>query len=139
MSQQGGSGPAHPPARGGAQDDEVRLALPATPGHVRLARLTVASVASGLGFSFDAVEDLRIAVDEMCYVLGGEGRPGSITLRFEVDGSALVITGEGDAGVHRAEFVELSEQILAATVDEYSITRVDGYVTCRLVRRRELA
>jgi hypothetical protein len=143
VSQQGGSlpsGAAHQPRpeRDG-QGDEVRLAFPATPGHVRLARLTVASVASGLGFSFDAVEDLRIAVDEMCHLLGAEGRPGSMTLRFDVDGSALVITGEGDAGAHRTEFAELSEQILAATVDEYSITRVDGYVTCRLVRRRELA
>jgi anti-sigma regulatory factor (Ser/Thr protein kinase) len=117
--------------------DEIRLAVPASPGHVRLARLTVASLAGELGFSFDAVEDLRIAVDELCYLLGADGRPGSITLRFDIDGAALVITGEGPAGAQRREFAELSEQILAATVDEYSVTRVDGHVSCRLVRRRE--
>ena len=119
--------------------DEVRLALPATPEHIRLARLTVASLAGGLGFSYDAVEDLRIAVDELCYLLGADGRPGSIVLHFTVDPSRIEITGEGASGAQRREFAELSEQILTATVDEYDVTRADGRVTCRLVRRRETA
>ena len=117
--------------------DEVRLALPATPEHIRLARLTVASLAGGLGFSFDAVEDLRIAVDELCYLLGADGRPGSIVLHFAVDAARIEITGHGAAGPQRREFAELSEQILAATVDEYHSSREDGLVTCRLVRRRD--
>ena len=119
--------------------DEIRLALPASPAHVPLARLTVASLAGGLGFSFDAVEDLRIAVDELCYLLGADGRPGSITLEFDVDKAGLVIIGEGAPGGPVREFAELSEQILAATVTEYRVERVNDHMTCRVVRRREEA
>jgi len=119
--------------------DEIRLALPASPTHVPLARLTVASLASGLGFSLDAVEDLRIAVDELCYLLGADGRPGSINLQFDVDEGGLVITGKGAPGRPVREFAELSEQILAATVTEYSVERLDDHMTCRVVRRREEA
>ena len=117
--------------------EEVRLALPATAAHVRLARLTVASLAAGLGFSFDAVEDLRIAVDELCYLVGAGRRDGSITLRFDIDDDGLVITGEGEARAQPADARRLSEQILAATVDSYELGGSDGRVVCRLVRLRE--
>jgi len=117
--------------------EEVRLALPATAAHVRLARLTVASIAAGLGFSLDAIEDLRIAVDELCYLLvGAEGRPGGIMLRFTVDDAELVIVGEGTARPEPVEFAELSEQLLSALVDEYRIDQDDDAVAIRLVRRR---
>jgi anti-sigma regulatory factor (Ser/Thr protein kinase) len=120
------------------RENEVQLAVPALPEYVRLARLTAAALAGQLGFSFDAVEDLRIAVDELCYLLvGSAGRPGSITLRFGADADALVIVGEGVAGEGRAEFGELSEQILAATVDEHTVTQHNGLVACRMVRHRE--
>ena len=117
--------------------EEVRLALPATAAHVRLARLTVASIAAELGFSFDAIEDLRIAVDELCYLVGVGGPDGSITLHFDIDDDALVVTGEGAARPRASEAARLSEQILAATVDRYELAATDGRVVCRLVRRRE--
>ena len=117
--------------------DEVRLAVPALPEYVRLARLTAAGLASRLGFSFDEVEDLRIAVDELCYLLvGPDGRPGQIVLRFAMDGSGLVIVGEGPSGSGQPEFAELSEQILAAIVDEYGVTKADGTITFRMVRHQ---
>jgi serine/threonine-protein kinase RsbW len=117
--------------------EEVTLAVPALPEYVRLARLTAAGVASRLGFSYDDVEDLRIAVDELCYLLvGAEGRAGGITLRFAVDDDALVIVGEGTARSEPVEFAELSEQLLSALVDEYRIGQDDAAVTIRLVRRR---
>jgi Histidine kinase-like ATPase domain len=123
-------------------DDEIRLAVPARPQYVRLARLTVASLAGQHGFSFDAIEDLRIAVDELCYLLvGADGRPGTITLRFAVDNDAIVVVADGDAaaGNDRPQLGELSAQILAATVDAHDITHLDGHLTCRLTRRRERA
>jgi serine/threonine-protein kinase RsbW len=117
--------------------EEVTLAVPALPEYVRLARLTAAGVASRLGFSYDDVEDLRIAVDELCYLLvGADGRPGGITLSFAVDDAELVIVGEGPARPGPVEFAELSEQLLSALVDEYRIEQDDDAVTIRLVRRR---
>jgi anti-sigma regulatory factor (Ser/Thr protein kinase) len=118
------------------QTDRIKLAVPAMPEYVRLARLTAAGLASRIGFSYDDVEDLRIAVDELCYLLvGSEGRPGSITLTYFLDDDGLVVEGEG-AGGGRAELAELAEQILAALVDEYEIVRNDETVTFRMARRR---
>ena len=52
---------------------DVRLVVPAAPEYLRLVRLTAAGLASRLGFTFDEVEDLRIAVDELCFHLLGDG------------------------------------------------------------------
>ncbi len=121
-------------------DDEIRLAFPAQPQYVRLARLTVASLAGQHGFSFDAIEDLRIAIDELCHVLvGADGRPGSISLRFCVEGETLVVVADGTAGEDRPQLSDLSAQILAATVDEHGVIHEGGRVTCRMARRREKA
>ncbi|HEY2429323.1 MAG TPA: ATP-binding protein [Acidimicrobiales bacterium] len=118
--------------------EEVRLAVPALPEYVRLARLTAAGLASRLGFSYDEVEDLRIAVDELCYLLvGPEGREGTVTLTYAMEGTSLVIVGQGAAGPRAAEFADLSEQILAAIVDEYEVTRADDTVTFRMVRHQQ--
>ncbi len=118
-------------------DEEVKLAVPALPEYVRLARLTAAGLASRLGFSFDDVEDLRIAVDELCYLLiGSEGRAGTVSLRFAVDGDALVVEGSGEVRGGDAEFAELSEQILGAIVDEYDVAPSSGTISFRMVRKR---
>lgn len=118
--------------------EEVRLVLPALPAYVRLARLTATGLASRVGFSYDEVEDLRIAVDELCYLLvGAQGRPGTITLTFSMDSVGLVVAGEGRAGGGRAEFAELSEQILAAIVEDGDVTRGDGTIAFRMARHRQ--
>jgi serine/threonine-protein kinase RsbW len=101
--------------------DVVRLAIPAQPEYVRLARLTAAGLASRLGFSYDEVEDLRIAVDELCSLLiGPPTATGQVVLTFESGDSTLLVRGEGSAD-GRNEFAELSEQILKALVDEYEV------------------
>ena len=116
--------------------EEVRLSVPALPEYVRLARLTAASLASRLGFSFDDVEDLRIAVDELCYLLvGPEGRPGHITLRYSLDGTGLAISGQGPGADSAVVVGKLSEQILAAVVDDYQVSAGEGQVTFEMVRR----
>ena len=119
-------------------DDKVRLAVPAQPEYMRLARLTAAGLASRLGFSYDEVEDLRIAVDELCYLLvGPDGRSGTITLTYALDGPSLVVEGEGASEGQPTEFADLSKQILAAIVDDYDVTRRDGSVAFRMVHRRQ--
>jgi anti-sigma regulatory factor (Ser/Thr protein kinase) len=119
--------------------DHVTLAVPARPEYVRLARLTAASLASRLGFSFDDVEDTRIAVDELCFLLvGSDGRPGEIELEFSFDEGELAIEGRGPGGEVRHEPPDLSfsRQILAALTDEFEVQRSEGAVTFRMVRRR---
>lgn len=107
--------------------DEVKLTVPAMPEFLRLARVTAAGLASRLGFSFDEVEDLRLAIDELCYGLtGNQGREGSVVIRYLLDDDSLTIegvgrfsTGEKMVASLRPEMSELSEVILDALVDEH--------------------
>ena len=124
------------------QDDtEVRLAVPATPEFLRLARLTVAGVASRMGFTHDEVEDLRIAVDELCFALvGANGRDGSIELRYSLQADDLVVEGLGAFTEPIAPTLSpLSRQILSAVVDEHDVATGERGPTFRLRKRRHAA
>ena len=121
--------------------EEVRLTMPASPQLLRVARLTAAGLASRLGFSFDEIEDVKIAVDELCFALvGGKSRPGKLTIVYRLADDALRIDGEGDFGGNGADPVpapsDLSAQILAAVVDEHDISRSGDRMRFHLVKRR---
>lgn len=104
-------------------EDEVRLAVPAKPEFLGLARVTAAGLASRLGFTFDQVEDLRLAIDEMCFGLtGSKGRDGTLEVRFILGADELTVEGRGRFSVPGpVHLSELSEVILDALVDEHSM------------------
>ena len=120
-------------------EDEVRLDVPATPEFLHLARVTASGLASRLGFSFEEVEDLRLALDEMCFALiGSHGRPGSVELRYSVSDGHLHIEGKGSFRSRHPGLVlsEFSQKILSALVDEYDVYRDDLDSPCfRVVKR----
>ena len=120
--------------------EEVRLTMPATPQLLRVARLTAAGLAGRLGFSFDEIEDVKIAVDELCFALvGSRGRAGSLTVTYRLGDHALTIEGEGtfSEGNEQAPAPsDLSAQILAAVVDDHELTRDGSTMRFRLVKRR---
>ena len=49
--------------------DEVSLKFPASFEYIRLARLVASGLAAQVNFNLDDIEDLRIAVDELCSAL----------------------------------------------------------------------
>jgi serine/threonine-protein kinase RsbW len=123
---------------------DVRLVVPAAPEYLRLVRLTAAGLASRLGFTFDEVEDLRIAVDELCFHLLGDddeaeaaadGRTMDLTYSAAAD--SITITGQTGASGAVPEPSELSVQILDALVDEHEVGNADGMVMFRLKKQRE--
>lgn len=124
---------------------DVRLVVPAAAEYLRLVRLTAAGMASRLGFTFDEVEDLRIAVDELCFHLLGnddddlipsdEGR--TMDLVYSAGGDCITITGRTGLSGAMPEPSELSEQILDALVDEHEVSGGNGTVTFRLKKQRE--
>jgi serine/threonine-protein kinase RsbW len=115
------------------------LAVPATPEFVRLARVTAAGLASRLGFTFDDVDDLRLAIDELCFALiGSKGRTGTVQLRYVVQGTGIEVVGAGhftDDGP-KPTLNDFSGQILDALVDEHDLTANGGVPEFRLVKRR---
>lgn len=121
--------------------DEVRLAVPATPEFLRLARVTASGLASRLKFSYDEVEDLRLAIDELCFALiGSRGRPGTVDIRYAVRADALEVVGVGNFDDDQTDpmLASFSEQILTALVDDYAVYRDEqGKSAFRLVKRRQ--
>lgn len=124
---------------------DVRLVVPAAPEYLRLVRLTAAGMASRLRFTFDEVEDLRIAVDELCFHLLGTDNGDDIPpdddrtmeLIYSADTDSITITGRTGLSGSLPEPSELSEQILDALVDEHEVSGTDGMVTFRLMKQRE--
>jgi serine/threonine-protein kinase RsbW len=124
---------------------DVRLVVPAAPEYLRLVRLTAAGLASRLGFTFDEVEDLRIAVDELCFHLLGEVENGddperggrTMDLTYSAAADSITITGRTGASGVGPEPSELSEQILDALVDEHEVGSDGDMVMFRLKKQRE--
>lgn len=119
--------------------DVVRLTMPATPQLLRVARLTAAGLASRLGFSFDEIEDVKIAVDELCFALvGSKGREGQLAVTYRLHDGALAIEGEGSFAAPSTDPApsDLSAQILAAVVDEHELSRDGNVMRFTLLKRR---
>jgi serine/threonine-protein kinase RsbW len=115
--------------------DQIQLAIPGSPEFLRLARLAAADVGSRIGMTFEDLEDLRIAVDELSYAITG-GRPESrLNLVFTLRDSAIEVEGSTpDEGESFAP-TELARTIVAAVVDEYQLEAADGQRRFRLFKR----
>ena len=109
-------------------DPDLILELPADTRFLHVARLTTAGVAAEGGFTVSEIEDLKIAVDELCSVLitaGAGSEPVVIDYRLRDDG--LVLEG-ARAGVAASQIHldELVRAIFEATVDDVEIVNRAG-------------
>lgn len=110
------------------------------PEFLRLARVTAAGLAGRLGFNYDEVEDLRLAIDELCFGLTGPtGRRGTVELRYGLSDEGLVVEGKGhfDDDLAPAVLSELSTVILDALVDEHHLVTGPLGPEFRLVKRHQ--
>ncbi|MEY2470025.1 MAG: serine/threonine-protein kinase RsbW [Actinomycetota bacterium] len=103
----------------------VTLVVSAANDNISFARLTAVQVASKVGFDYDAIEDVRIAVSELCGTLITAAVAGSeLTIVCRGDSTGLTITGRApapEAGV-TLEPDELSEQVLDAVTDQHDFS-----------------
>ncbi len=119
--------------------DEVRLVVPARPEFLRLARVTAAGLAGRLGFSYDEIEDLRLAIDELCFGLTGPtGRHGTVELVYSISPGSLKVEGQGRflEDIIPIGLTDLSRVILSALVDEHDLTSGSDGPRFRLLKRR---
>ena len=94
----------------------VEFCIPPDPTYVRVARLVTGDMAERAGFSVDELDDVRLAVDELCALLIGGDR-AALELRLQAIDHELVIEAK-TAGAHEAEGASgLSEMLLRALVD----------------------
>ncbi len=134
---------------GPAVADEIELTIPARAELLSLARMTVAAVAARADFDLEGIEDLRLAIDELCSRLvrpaGGDeaGDPGVLRLRFRWADGELEVTcrlhGAPPTPVDDQERY-LSDRILEALVDAHGAEEAgvaDGAgARCWLRKRR---
>jgi serine/threonine-protein kinase RsbW len=126
----------------------VELTIPALPEFVGVARLTILGIASRMSFSFDQVEDIRLAVGEACARsierLNGSGAAHTLSLRYRMEPRQLVVevrsplrppppaSAEGEAG-------PLADVLIRVLMDEVSDEDLpaEGVHLLRLVKRAD--
>jgi hypothetical protein len=118
----------------------VELSLPPETRTVRIARLVAGAVADEAGFDFDAVEDLRIGVGELCFAVLEAGQPaGPLELRVVELADRVEVTGRvplQPASTGTPEPTSLMSTLLGAVVDSHSVAVVDGAATFSLHKLR---
>lgn len=70
--------------------ERIELTVPGRPEYVVVVRLAAAAVAGRMPFSFDDVEDLKVAVGEVCTAAILAGAP-RVQVWFDVGGDRLAI------------------------------------------------
>jgi hypothetical protein len=69
------------------------LVLPPDPDLLRVVRLVASGLASLTPLDLDAVEEVRVAADELVATLMQASTGGAVTVSFAVHGDGLAITG----------------------------------------------
>lgn len=113
--------------------ETVELKIPASASYLRLARLAAADVAARAGWTYEEIDDLRIAVDELCYAIGAGSDSGWLTLTYAARDGHIEVQGTGTDTGAAIDPGELSEAIVSAVVDEFDLDRAAA--TFRLVKR----
>lgn len=114
--------------------DEVQLEIPGSAEYLRLARLAAADVGARAGFSYEDIDDLRIAVDEFCYAIGGADRDARLTLVYRVSDQRVEVQGQCDRAGVGPKTSELGRAIIGAVVDEYDLSQDDDGCHFRFVK-----
>jgi serine/threonine-protein kinase RsbW len=126
--------------------DRVELTFPARGDLIVLARLVTSAISARAGFDIEDLEDLRLAVGELCLLAlqGSDNEHGDLCLEFTVSAGSIDISctlggASPELGGRTSDGVEadqLSEQILAALVDQYGRVQEDGAARAWLRKRR---
>lgn len=115
------------------------LVVTASNDHISFVRVTTTSAAAKLGFDYDAVEDIRIAVSELCGTLIANAVPGAeLTITCQGDKQGLTVTGRAPLaeGAPSAGPDELSEQVLDAVADSHAFSSDGTEVQFTMFRGR---
>lgn len=90
----------------------VSMTLPAEAEFIDLVRLTLYGICTKLGFSYEEIEDMKVAVAEACNNVVvhayDPGRPGTMDIRFEMLENGIRITVK-DHG-HSFDYEEKAQQ-----------------------------
>ena len=115
----------------------MKIVVPADVQYFRSVRLAVGGLGALVGFDIEAMEDIRIGVDELCGAVYEAGDGSDIAVDITVEPGAMIHIacsspmGVGDVDDDRFVF---SERILSVVADAYGIEATDGRLRCWLER-----
>lgn len=119
-------------------DCELRLQIPATVEHLRTVRLVAADAAERAGFDCDETDDLRIAVDEMCYAML-KSTDAPIVVGFSVAPGAVEVRGAAERrGADRALQLSRLSQLIVGSVSD-NVELIDDSAEVRFVLAKHAA
>lgn len=107
--------------------DNIELILPLKPEYVSIARLTASGIANRVGFDIDTIEDIKVAISEVCskIVNVGSSVADKYTISFSVLSNKLVVTFAcEDESLHclfKDSTDELGFSILTALMDDLEL------------------
>lgn len=124
-----------------AEPDRVDMTLAATGPNVRYVRLLAGAVADDLGFDYEEVEDLRIAVSELTFVLLDAGDPTG-PLEVSIEGSGTTVDVRASCPLNpRVDVLEppqLMAKIIEAVVDSFDVDITGECARFELRKSRKL-
>jgi serine/threonine-protein kinase RsbW len=125
----------------------VELTIPCRPEFVGVARLAILGVASRMRFSYDEVEDVRLAVGEACttsveWAERNKKADSTITLTSEISDNKLTIDIHDRAGSRGAvesadperEEENLGALLITLLVDEITVDPQETGTRVRMVK-----
>lgn len=125
----------------------VELKIPARPEYVGVARLAILGVASRMRFSYDEVEDVRLAVGEACttsveWAAKNKREDTDIIVRSTITDTALTVEIIDQAGQRQEQPEPTAEPnpeslgalLITLLVDEVNISPVDGGTKVQMIK-----
>jgi anti-sigma regulatory factor (Ser/Thr protein kinase) len=106
--------------------ERITLSVPGRPEYVVVVRLAAAAIAGRMAFSYDEIEDLKVAVGEVCTAAILEGGP-EVNVFFEVerDRLAVEVRHRPDARGRPRREEELDKLLVRVLMDQVA-TEMDG-------------
>jgi len=118
--------------------EDVWLTVPPFSEYLRTVRLVAADAAGRAGLDYDAIEDFRIAVDELCHLLMSS-TDHEISVSFVV-GRSVLARGRARRrpGAPLAPLNDLSRTIVTSVADHHELTEGEdelGFAVMKETRR----
>jgi serine/threonine-protein kinase RsbW len=109
---------------------EVHLSIPADSAYIAVPRSVVGNLAARNDFTVDAIDDLRIAVDEACALLLPQAADGVLEMVFAIDPPQLTVrTSAVVPSGWKPDTTSFGWTVLTALVESVAAETVDGRLT----------
>ncbi|MCI5722037.1 MAG: ATP-binding protein [Firmicutes bacterium] len=129
--------------------DNIKFTIPGKPEYLTMVRLAIASVANNAGFDYDAIEDIKTAVEEGCKNVschGFDGYSERYELQCNVEKGKLEVLIKDDCASHTLEKLakpcqncpkegDIGIYLIQTIMDEVDFGKTeDGHKQIRMVK-----